>query len=179
MKIDTTRAQALSRYGRPAAVVGVVVALIALVFYGGGGLRGVNDAYSSVIGMFVCQSSDYSAIEAFESDDIHRAARNTFSSGGDLETSCDPDDRTISADLPLSSSDPWEVVSGQYQELMSSNGWTEDDEIPLCYQKEIEGRHIGAYPLLERRADDGSVKFVIAFSSRSQGCTLLSDPDLA
>ena len=160
------------------AVVGVVSVLATLVFFGGGGVRGIESALWGVVGLFVCAPSDYSVMEALESDGVDRAAREAFASEDELEASCDPDDRSISGEIRLSSTDPWEVVLRNYQELMSSNGWAVEGRIPMCYQKSVDGRLIEAYLLREQRTEDAGVKMVIAFSARPGGCELLNDPEL-
>ncbi|MFJ2756217.1 hypothetical protein ACIO3S_11505 [Nocardioides sp. NPDC087217] len=152
--------------------------LAALVFFGGGGVRGIESALWGYVGLFVCAPSDYSVMEALESDGVNRAAREAFASERELEASCDPDDRSISGEIRLSSTDPWEVVLRTYQELMSSNGWVVEGRVPMCYQKSVEGRVIEAYLLRGQRTEDAGVKMVIAFSSRPGGCELLDDPEL-
>lgn len=161
------------------AVVGVVSVLATLVFFGGGGVRGIESALWGVVGLFVCAPSDYSVMEALESDGVDRAAREAFASEDELETSCDPDDRSISGEIRLSPTDPWEVVLRKYQELMSSNGWAvEGGRIPMCYQKSVDGRLIEAHLLREQRTEDAGVTMVIAFSARPGGCESLNDPEL-
>ena len=170
---------AVSFVRRPlTAVIGVVSVLATLVFFGGGGIRGIESALWSVVGLVACSPSDYSVMDALESDGVNRAARETFAAEHELEASCDADDRSISGDIRLSPTDPWEVVIGQYHELMSSNGWSAQDRIQMCYRKSIDGRVIEAYLLREQRTEDAGVKMVIAFSSRPGGCELLDDPEL-
>lgn len=158
--------------------IGVVSVLVTLVFFGGGGVRGIESALSSVVGLIACSPSDYSVMDALESDGVNRAARETFVSERELEASCDQDDRTISGDILLSSTDPWEVVITKYQELMSSTGWAVEGRVQMCYQKSVDGRLIEAYLLRGPGTDEVGVKLTIAFSSRSGGCELLSDPEL-
>lgn len=156
--------------------IGVVSVLVTLVFFGG--VRGIESALWSVVGLIACSPSDYSVMDALESDGVNRAARETFVSERELEANCDQDDRTISGDILLSSTDPWEVVIRKYQELLSSTGWAVEGRIQMCHQKSVGGRLIEAYPLRGPGTDDVGVKLTIAFSSGSGGCELLSDAEL-
>lgn len=69
---------AVSFVRRPlVGVIGVVAVLATLVFLGGGGIRGIESALWSVVGLIACSPSDYSAMDALESDVLSEVCRRT------------------------------------------------------------------------------------------------------